>query len=70
MGVEEGQVIGELVPPTPGQAGKNLKGEVLEGRDGQEHTFTAGENMKAEAGDGGRLRFVAGRDALFIELAP
>lgn len=59
VGVEGDQVIGELIPPTPGQAGQNLKGETLAARDGQERIFTAGENVKAEPGDGGRQRFVA-----------
>lgn len=59
VGVVAGQAIGELVPPTPGQAGQNLKGESLVGRDGQEHTFLAGENVKVESGDGGRQCFVA-----------
>jgi len=59
VGVEEGQVIGELVPPTAGEAGTNLKGEALAATDGQERAFTAGENVKAELGDGGRQRFVA-----------
>ncbi|MFH1571526.1 MAG: FapA family protein, partial [Gemmatimonadota bacterium] len=59
VGVTAGQVIGELVPPTAGQPGQNLLGEILPARDGQERAFSAGEGVKLEPGDGGRQRFVA-----------
>ena len=58
IGVSEGAVIGELVAATPGESGRNVKGDDIPATPGEERTFTAGQNVRSEAKDGG-TSFVA-----------
>ena len=58
VGVEADQVVGRLVRATPGQPGRNVRGEALAATDGVAKDFTAGDNVRAESGDEG-MRFVA-----------
>ena len=48
VSVEAGQLLGEFVGATSGQAGMNLLGEELETSDGGDRTFTAGDNVREE----------------------
>ena len=53
VGVAAGALIGELVAATPGESGHNVKGEEIPATAGEERTFTAGQNVRTEAKDGG-----------------
>lgn len=59
VGVTAEQAIGQVVPATPGVSGRNVKGEEIAARDGADRPFAAGENVRAETGEGGAPRFVA-----------
>lgn len=45
-GVSQGDLLCQLVPPTPGQDGKNIFGEVLPARQGVASPVTAGPNTR------------------------
>lgn len=53
VGVAAGDLIGELVAATPGESGANVKGEETAATPGKDKTFTAGQNVRTEARDGG-----------------
>ena len=48
VGVKSGQLVAEVVLPTPGQPGANLKGEEIPGQDGRMLPFKAGKNVHVE----------------------
>ncbi len=58
VGVAAGDLIGELVAATPGESGVNVKGEETPATPGEDRAFTAGQNVRTEAKDGGTA-FVA-----------
>jgi len=44
--VKEGDLLAEVVPPTPPKSGVNVMGEVLEGRPGRPARMVAGKNVR------------------------
>ena len=57
ISVEADQLLGEFVAATSGQAGMNLLGEELEATDGEDRTFTAGDNVREESDSEGVAKF-------------
>jgi len=57
VSVAEGDLLGEFVPHTTGEAGYDLSGKDLPAKDGVERTFAAGENVREE--DDGVQKFYA-----------
>lgn len=53
VGVAAGDLIGELVAATTGESGVNVKGEDTPATPGEDRAFTAGQNVRTEAKDGG-----------------
>ena len=47
-GVFADQLLGEMIPATKGEPGTNLQGEEVAARDGEEKTFTAGQNVRTQ----------------------
>ena len=58
IGVTAGTLIGESVPATPGESGRDVKGGEVAATDGQDRVFTAGQNVRTESRDEGTA-FVA-----------
>ena len=52
--VEEGQLLAERVPPTPGVPGRDVYGNEIPGTDGKEAKLTGGKNTRLSE-DGNRL---------------
>ena len=49
IGVSAEQFLGEVIPATEGAPGLNVKGEEIPAKDGEEKTFTAGQNVKSQS---------------------
>lgn len=47
--VQENELLAIIIPPTAGQAGKDIFGEEIPAREGMAHTLTAGENVRCDA---------------------
>lgn len=45
VSIDKEQIIGEIIPPTKGQPGKNVKGEVIEGLEGEKANVGLGQNV-------------------------
>ena len=61
VGVVKDQLLGEMVPATPGRAGSTVAGVELEAAEGSEIEFAAGDNVRSEK-EGESLKFYAEMD--------
>ncbi len=59
VGVNTDQLLAEVIWPTKGQPGVNLRGEEIPAPDGRMATFTAGENVRVEYEGNHPKRFYA-----------
>ena len=67
VAVAQGQLLGQLAPPSPGEPGFDVTGAELAAEDGRELEFGAGDNVR-QAEEGGHLRFYAEIDgAVYLE---
>ncbi len=54
VSIAAGDMLGEFVPRTMGEAGFDLSGKELPATDGAEHAFDGGENVRVEEDDDGQ----------------